>query len=105
MTLEEFGQRIAQQRTSRNWTLRRLEDACGISFSNLSRIEHGADTTLSSVLKLAAAFDLPPAQLLSDAPTNLTPDQHALLAAFDSGDLEALTRLVLARIDALNPGG
>lgn len=105
MTLEEFGQHIAQQRAARNWTLRRLEEASGISFSNLSRIEHGMDTTLSSVLKLADAFDLPPAQLLSNAPVEITPDQQAVLAAYASADLEALTRLVLARIDALKAEG
>lgn len=105
MNLKDFGKRAAAQRAIRGWSLRDLSEACGISFSNLSRIEQGMDTTLSSMQKIAAAFDVPLAQMLSDMPDALTSDQRAVLTAYAAGDVEALTRLALARIDALKTGG
>lgn len=105
MNIKDFGERVAAQRAIRTWTLRDLKAASGISFGNLSRIERGMDTSLSTALKIAAAFDMPLAQLLNDAPAELTPDQCAVLDAYAAGDLAGLTRLALARIDALKAGG
>lgn len=106
MNLKEIGERIAAQRALRNWTLRDLSAASGISFGNLSRIERGlADMSLSTAQKITDAFGVPLAQLLVGAPLELTGDQCAVLDAYAAGDLVALTRLALARIDALKTGG
>lgn len=101
MTLKEIGERIAAQRAIRKWSLRDLAHACGVSYGNLSKIERGlTDMSLSTAQKIADAFGVPLTELIGDAPLELASDQRAVLIAYAAGDLEALTRLLLERIDA-----
>lgn len=106
MNLKGIGERIAAQRTIRNWTLRDLASACDVSFGNLSRIERGlTDMSLSTAQKIADAFGVPLTELIGGVPLELASDQLAVLTAYAAGDLAALTRLALARIDELKTGG
>lgn len=102
MNAQQFGERVAAQRMIRKWSLRDLTQVCGVSYGNLSRMERGlTDVSLSTAQKIAAAFGMSLVELINDAPMRLSADQYAVLNAYAAGDLDALTRLALARIDAL----
>jgi len=106
VNLKALGERIAAQRAVRAWSLRDLAHACDVSYGNLSKIERGlTDMSLSTTQKIADAFGVPLTELVGDEPLELASDQRAVLTAYAAGDLEALTRLALARIDALKAGG
>jgi transcriptional regulator with XRE-family HTH domain len=81
-------------RESLGWSLREAADRAGISFSRLGEIERGRDShsgkpfvpSYVTLCRLAAAYGLPPAELLRRAGhqpgPELTADEWALLDAF-----------------------
>lgn len=62
-----LGERIRVLRNSRNVSLRRLSEITGVSKTTLSDIENDTkNTSLETIEKIARAFGLTTAQLLSD---------------------------------------
>jgi len=62
----QIGERIHLERTNRHWTLVDLSARTGIKVPNLSRLEKGRHTpSLETLEKVAGAFDLPVAELVS----------------------------------------
>lgn len=61
-----FGHRVRALRTARDWTLRDLGTASGVTFSTLSRIENGRGTTLASACLIAGALGVPLMALVPD---------------------------------------
>jgi DNA-binding NtrC family response regulator len=54
----EIGRQIRLARTAREWTLKDLSEACGVSVSQLSSIERGSQMpSLESLLAVAQALD------------------------------------------------
>lgn len=65
--LHAVGLRIRRTREARGLSLEALAELSGLSSRSLTSIEHGrSDMRLRSVLKLAAALDVPPGDLLAD---------------------------------------
>ena len=56
--LKELGERIKQNRISRNLTQAELAEKCGISMSTQIRIENGDDSKISNIIKIMIALDL-----------------------------------------------
>jgi XRE family aerobic/anaerobic benzoate catabolism transcriptional regulator len=66
--LSAVGRRIRETRLARGWTLRELADRSGVSPRFLVQIESGrANLSVRRLADLAAALDLSPATLLSEA--------------------------------------
>lgn len=64
----ELGRHIRMARTERDWTLRDLSDASGVSVSQLSSIERGAHLpSLESLLAVASALSHKPSRWLDAA--------------------------------------
>jgi len=62
----QIGERIHLERTNRHWTLADLSERTGIKVPNLSRLEKGRHVpSLETLEKVAGAFDLPVAELVS----------------------------------------
>jgi len=62
----QIGERIHLERANRQWTLADLSLRTGIKVPNLSRLEKGRHTpSLETLEKVADAFDLPVAELVS----------------------------------------
>ena len=60
-----FGKRVRELRTERNWTQEELAEAAGMNWLQVGHIERGAsDPKLSTIVKLAKAFRIHPADLL-----------------------------------------
>lgn len=57
---EPIGRYLANARRGRGLTLAQLGERVGISAARISRIEHGADLRLSTVLDLARALKFEP---------------------------------------------
>lgn len=56
--LKEVGERIRQQRISRNYTQSQFAEKCGLSTSTITRIENGEDSKLSNVIRVLVAMDM-----------------------------------------------
>jgi DNA-binding NtrC family response regulator len=64
----ELGRLVRMARTDRQWTLKELSEAAGLSISQLSSIERGTHLpSLESLLQIADALDAKPSQWLSSA--------------------------------------
>lgn len=64
----ELGRLVRMARTDRQWTLKELSEAAGLSISQLSSIERGTHLpSLESFLQIAEALDVRPSQWLSSA--------------------------------------
>jgi len=64
----ELGRQIRLTRAQRDWTLRDLSEASGVSVSQLSSIERGAHLpSLESFLAIAGALDAKPSDWLREA--------------------------------------
>ena len=60
-----FGKRVRELREAKGWTQERLAEAAGMNWLQVGHIERGAsDPKLSTIVKLAKAFRIPPADLL-----------------------------------------
>jgi transcriptional regulator with XRE-family HTH domain len=63
-----FGQAIRQARTDRGLSQEALADACDLDRTYISGIERGQrNPSLTNILKVAAALDTRPAELLAAA--------------------------------------
>ena len=59
------GERLRELRTAHGWTQEQLAEAAGMNWLQVGHIERGAsDPKLSTILKLARALCVPPADLL-----------------------------------------
>ena len=106
-----IGEGIRRERQRRGMTLAQLASQVGLTVSAISQIERGAsDPSISSLRRIAQAFDIPMFQFLVGSPrrdivvrraqrTKLTfPDrdlQYELVSADTSGEFEVLS-LVMA---------
>lgn len=65
---QQLGRHIRLARTHRNWTLKDLSEASGVSVSQLSSIERGAHLpSLESLLLIADALDAKPSVWLDES--------------------------------------
>jgi len=63
--LKEFGENLRKYRVERGLSLRELSETCGIDNSKIGKIEKGLiNITLTTVLQLAVALEVPPVSLL-----------------------------------------
>lgn len=56
--LEELGRRLARRRLDRNQTQRSLAREAGVSLSTVKRLEAGASTQLTNLVRVLRALDL-----------------------------------------------
>ena len=77
---EPIGRYLAKARHGRRLTLAQLGERVGVSAARISRIEHGADLRLSTLLDLARALKFEPLLV----PTEHLPAVRALLASLAS---------------------
>lgn len=65
--LAKFGSRVAELRKSRGLSQEKLAFEIGMDLTSVNEIERGKrNPTLRTVVKIAQAFGLTPAELLSD---------------------------------------
>lgn len=65
----EFGQRVRRRRLERGLTQEQLAAKAGLHWTFVGQVERGRrNITLHNILKLAAALDSDPGQLLSNLP-------------------------------------
>jgi transcriptional regulator with XRE-family HTH domain len=65
--LAKFGSRVAELRKSRGLSQEKLAFEIGMDLTSVNEIERGKrNPTLRTVVKIAQAFGLRPAELLSD---------------------------------------
>jgi XRE family transcriptional regulator, aerobic/anaerobic benzoate catabolism transcriptional regulator len=84
--LSAVGRRVREARLAREWTLRELAERSGVSPRFLVQIESGrANLSVRRLADLAAALDLSPATLLSDAASLPAPGVIALLGLRGAG--------------------
>lgn len=60
-----FGRRVRDLRQEHGWSLRHTGTLCALNWGTLCKIEQGADTTLGSADRIATAFGVPLAVMLS----------------------------------------
>lgn len=64
----ELGRQIRLERAQRDWTLRDLSEASGVSVSQLSSIERGAHLpSIESLLAIGSALNVKPSEWLREA--------------------------------------
>ncbi len=64
-TLQRFGDNVRAARHARDWTQEDLARKTGLATVQVSRIERGArEIRLTTLLRLLAAFEAPPEELL-----------------------------------------
>lgn len=62
---QEFGARVRSRRNAKKWSLEHLGHISGIHWSMVGQIERGErNVGLHNILKLAAALDTDPAELV-----------------------------------------
>ena len=60
-----IGRRVRELRDGKNWTQEQLAEEAGMNWLQVGHIERGAsDPKLSTIVKLAKAFRIHPADLL-----------------------------------------
>lgn len=60
-----FGKRVRELRRERGWSQEQLAEAAGMNWLQVGHIERGSsDPKLSTIVKLAKAFRIHPADLL-----------------------------------------
>ncbi len=104
-----IGEGIRRERERRGMSLAQLASQVGLTVSAISQIERGASNpSLSSLRRIAAAFDLPMFQFLLSAPRNIVVRrnerarlgfadselQYELVSADTSGDFEVLSAVL-----------
>ncbi len=91
------GVKIYEIRTQKGWTQAELAQRAGLAQANLSHIEQGRrDLTVSTLVRLAAALEVRPAELLEDRP-------EAAPLTLTRAHLEALAQAVLVPGSAVAP--
>ena len=64
---EQFGQNVRQQRAAQRISQEQLAARAGLHSTEVSRLERGVrDPRLSTIVRIAAALDLPAGELLHD---------------------------------------
>lgn len=101
-----IGEGIRRERERRGMSLAQLASQVGLTVSGISQIERGASNpSLSSLRRIAAAFDVPMFQFLLAAPRNIVVHrderarltfadsnlEYQLVSADTSGDFEVLS--------------
>ena len=56
--LEEIGQRLRRERLNRNITRARLAEISGVSSSTIQHVEHGANFSMETLIRLLRALGL-----------------------------------------------
>jgi len=65
--VKQFGANVRAARKARGWTQEDLAHESGLSTVQVSRIERGVrEIRLTTLIRLLAAFEIQPGQLLSD---------------------------------------
>jgi transcriptional regulator with XRE-family HTH domain len=65
---QQFGANLRRLRRDAGLSQMQLGDRANLHFSEISRLERGLrDPRLTTVMRLARALDVPPAELLADA--------------------------------------
>ncbi len=68
--VRSFGLGVRQLRETRGWSQERLAEHAGLNRSYIGEVERGAVTaSLTTVAKLARAFNLPPSALINRGET------------------------------------
>jgi len=68
MDLDALGDTIRELREIRGWSIRDLSERSGVGRANICEYENcNQYPSLSSLAKIAAAFDAKPSELLDDA--------------------------------------
>lgn len=66
--IQDFGNRVREQRLERGLTQEKLADLAGMHFSAIGHIERASrSSTLETVLKLAKALQIQPRELIPEA--------------------------------------
>jgi len=69
--LQRLGEEIQKRRTLRGWSQQQLAEVCGLDRTYISAVERGRQNlSLGALVKLAAAIDVPPDQLLRGKPAS-----------------------------------
>jgi transcriptional regulator with XRE-family HTH domain len=63
LTLKVIGARIRCARIKSGMTLQELQELSGLAKGNLSKIEHGGNPTVHSLILICAAIGIEPAKL------------------------------------------
>ena len=65
---KELGASLKKFRMEKNMSLRQLADACGVSVSQISKIETGkGDTTVRNLIKIARVLDAPVSKIINES--------------------------------------
>lgn len=99
-----IGTQLEHLRKGHGWTLRDLSAATnGLSISFLSDIERGRTVpSIDTVVRLSEAFGMSVSVFMGGADLEINAEERALLEAYRAGDLAAVARIVLARIDGVS---
>jgi transcriptional regulator with XRE-family HTH domain len=64
-SIRRFGDNVRSARLAHGWTQEELADRTGLAVVQISRVERGVrEIRLTTFLRLLAALEIPPAQLL-----------------------------------------
>lgn len=104
-----IGGRLLELRNSRGWSLRGLASRSGVSHGTIAQIENGdvPHPTVTTVLKLAAAFGIPVNELTDEAYAAEVRGLEAALMSDDAEtdpEIEELSVMALA-VKKLDPEG
>jgi transcriptional regulator with XRE-family HTH domain len=82
----DIGSVIRHLRKQQGLTLKELSESSGMSVSHLSDLERGrTDSTVRSLLKIAEALGVTPAQIFGTSEEGLTEPEWRLIEAFRGG--------------------
>jgi len=83
-----LGEKIHSLRISRNMTMDDLAREIGVQRSAVNKYEKGMVVNLkrSTISSLCRVFNVPSSYLLDDDPTELSSDEHHLIAAYRAAE-------------------
>ena len=71
---QRLGNEVRRRRRAHGWTLEQLAEVADLSTNHVGKVERGeVDASLSTLVKLAAAFKTSPGLLIGAAPPELGP--------------------------------
>lgn len=65
-----YSKNIKQRRVEKAWTQDQLSTISGVSYKTISRVENGNNANSETLMKLAAAFDIPVSELKKKSKTD-----------------------------------
>lgn len=90
MNIELLSRKLKEKRVANRLSLRQVENATGISFSTIKRIEDGYGTPgVETVAKLCSWLDIPLQKIIENAPTPM----HIIHNGIDKKTVMALIKL------------